>query len=104
MKFRIYLFTLLFAVITFSSFAQTDTAFLSRVSSSLLDRATIRPVEKVYLHLDKPYYIPGDTIWFKAYTVVGNRHQLSALSGVLYCKLVSKDSVASRHILKLIAG
>jgi hypothetical protein len=26
-----------------------------------------RPVEKLYLQFDKPYYASGDTIWFKAY-------------------------------------
>ncbi|MCC8407889.1 carboxypeptidase-like regulatory domain-containing protein [Mucilaginibacter sp. UR6-1] len=25
------------------------------------------PIEKVYLHFDKPYYAVGDTVWFKAY-------------------------------------
>lgn len=25
------------------------------------------PVEKVYLHTDKPYYTIGDTLWFKSY-------------------------------------
>ena len=26
------------------------------------------PEEKVYLHLDRPNYIQGDTIWFKVYS------------------------------------
>jgi hypothetical protein len=28
------------------------------------------PQEKVYLHMDKPYYAVGDTIWFKAYVTI----------------------------------
>ena len=35
-----------------------------------LDEVTTRTAqEKVYLHLDKPYYAIGDNIWFKAYTI-----------------------------------
>ncbi|AMR30565.1 hypothetical protein A0256_03560 [Mucilaginibacter sp. PAMC 26640] len=64
-----------------------------------------KPVEKVYLHLDKPNYIPGDTLWFKAYTVVGETHNLSALSGVLYVELINpKDSVMRRLVLRLTSG
>lgn len=63
------------------------------------------PLEKVYLHLDKPYYMAGDTIWFKAYTVVGAYHQLSSISGALYVDLISaSDSVVSSLKLPLIAG
>ncbi|WP_222104051.1 carboxypeptidase-like regulatory domain-containing protein [Mucilaginibacter corticis] len=35
------------------------------------------PQEKAYLHLDKPYYVPGDTIWFKGYLTTGSRHRLA---------------------------
>ena len=61
--------------------------------------------EKVYLHLNKFNYDFGDTIWYKAYTVIGQQHQLSALSGVLYVELVNPDdSVVTRQTLNLISG
>ncbi|WP_242691591.1 TonB-dependent receptor plug domain-containing protein [Desertivirga arenae] len=51
-------------------------------------------VEKVHLHTDRPYYAIGDTIWFKAYVVIGEKNQLSALSKFLYVDLINeKDSV-----------
>ncbi|MFI5160031.1 MAG: hypothetical protein ACHQHN_02085 [Sphingobacteriales bacterium] len=94
-----------FVFFSLSSFAQTDSAFLAKASKSLSDYININPVEKVYLHCDRPYYYAGDTIWFKAYTVIGEHHQLSALSGVLYCELVNgDDSIVVRHALKLTAG
>ena len=43
----------------------------------------IYPIEKVYLHFDKPYYAVGDTIWFKAYLTI-DRHQPSPLSKIIY--------------------
>jgi|GEM_PF-620171 hypothetical protein len=48
------------------------------------------PQEKAYLHLDKPYYVPGDTIWFKGYLTTGSRHRLSALSGAVYIDLINE--------------
>src|SRR6476620_4989850 len=31
----------------------------------------VDPQEKVYVHFDKNYYNPGETIWFKAYIFAG---------------------------------
>ncbi|MDB5158668.1 MAG: hypothetical protein JWR50_3375, partial [Mucilaginibacter sp.] len=49
------------------------------------------PQEKAYLHLDKPYYAVGDTIWFKGYLTTGSRHRLSPLSGAVYVDLVNEQ-------------
>jgi len=46
------------------------------------------PVEKVYLHFDKPYYAVGDTIWFKAY-VTYNLHQPSPISRIIYVDMIA---------------
>jgi hypothetical protein len=50
------------------------------------------PQEKMYLHLDKPYYAINDTIWFKGYLTTGSRHQLSALSGAAYVDLIDEQN------------
>ncbi|SDP95433.1 TonB-dependent Receptor Plug Domain [Mucilaginibacter sp. OK268] len=61
--------------------------------------------EKTYLHLDRPNYLPGDTIWFKAYTVSGASHELSTLSNVLHAELINdKDSVIRRINLPMDDG
>lgn len=106
MKLQFPLLFLLFVVLfNLTSSAQNDSTFLKKAQRSLSEHYKKLPVEKVYLHLDKPSYLPGDTVWFKAYTVIGEFHQLSALSGVLYCELInSNDSVLFRRILKLTAG
>ncbi|MES2376517.1 MAG: carboxypeptidase regulatory-like domain-containing protein [Bacteroidota bacterium] len=63
------------------------------------------PQEKVYLHMDKPYYALGDTIWFKGYVTIGSRHQLSRLSGALYVDLISeKDSIIKSLKLPITSG
>jgi hypothetical protein len=47
--------------------------------------------EKVYLHLDKPFYAVGDTIWFKAYLTDAMRHLPLTLSKVLYVDIIKED-------------
>ncbi|MGZ3928356.1 MAG: TonB-dependent receptor, partial [Mucilaginibacter sp.] len=61
--------------------------------------------EKVYLHFDKPYYATGDTIYFKAYVTMGERHDLSKLSGVLHVDLINASNKIDQSIkLQLING
>ena len=87
-------------VIILSAFARFDDDPINRIISQLNKWLSANPQEKVYLHLDKPYYAIGDDIWFKAYVTVGSSHQLSAISGVLIVELINgQDSV--KEIIKL---
>lgn len=45
--------------------------------------------EKVYVQTDKPYYYPGEPLWFKAYINYYNRTWMDSLSDVLYVELIS---------------
>jgi hypothetical protein len=61
--------------------------------------------EKAYLQFDKPYYATGDTMYFKAYVTVGERHNLSRISGVLHVDLIGADNKANQSIkLQLVNG
>jgi hypothetical protein len=48
--------------------------------------------EKVYLQTDKPYYYPGEPIWFKAYINYHHPEWRDSLSDVLYIELLAHDS------------
>ncbi|MCC8426431.1 TonB-dependent receptor [Mucilaginibacter sp. UR6-11] len=73
---------------------------LDKLVASLQRWSDTNPQEKIYLHTDKPYYLVGDTIWFKAYITTGSKHQLSAISGAVYVELLNEgDSVTK--VLKL---
>lgn len=49
-------------------------------------------IEKTYLHTDRPFYFPGETIWFKAY--VTNAHQeATILSQGMIVELISPKGV-----------
>ena len=50
------------------------------------------PSEKVFLHLDRPYYSAGETVWFKAYLVDGTNHGVDSASGVLYVELLDAEA------------
>lgn len=56
--------------------------------------------EKAYVHTDKPYYLPGDTVWFKVYMNYKTLPLIESLSKVLYVDLIeskndSKPSVTN---------
>jgi hypothetical protein len=56
------------------------------------------PQEKVYLHMDKPHYAPGDTIWFKGYLTTGSKHELSAISGAVYVDLLNQEDIVIKSV------
>ncbi|RZL12289.1 MAG: TonB-dependent receptor, partial [Pedobacter sp.] len=92
-------------MLAFLAFVPKDEDPLDRLVAALQKWTEINPQEKVYLHMDKPYYALGDTIWFKAYVTTGSRHQLSALSGALYVELITeKDSIVKSLKLPVSAG
>lgn len=71
---------------------------LTNIVNKLKDYKSEHIVEKAYLHFDKPYYAAGDTIYFKAYVTVGDRHELSDISGVLHAELINAYSKIDQSI------
>ena len=56
------------------------------------------PNEKLYLHLDKPYYGAGEKIWFKGYLVNATTHQDNSQSNFIITELINRsDSVLERR-------
>src|ERR1700759_2670984 len=62
------------------------------------------PVEKLYLHFDKPYYSIGDTIWFKGY-LMNQAIGYSQQSNRLYVELVNdSNAVVKRFVFPVTIG
>ena len=57
------------------------------------------PQEKVYLHLNKPAFIAGDDLWFKAYIVNSTDHGFSLISNNLYIDFVNANGKIISHKL-----
>ena len=45
-------------------------------------------VEKIYTQTDRPFYFPGETIWYKSY-IVDADNTISTLSDIMYAELIS---------------
>ena len=45
--------------------------------------------EKVFLHVDRPAYVSGETMWFKIYYVDGLKHQPLNLSKIAYVEVLN---------------
>ncbi|MCS7019508.1 MAG: TonB-dependent receptor plug domain-containing protein [Cytophagales bacterium] len=54
--------------------------------------------EKIWLHTDKPYYAPGETIWLSAYLHEANSWAFSPLSRILYVELISPEAVVLKRL------
>ena len=95
------------ALISLLSFAFISKSVdpVDKIVTALQKWNDTNPQEKVYLHTDRPNYLVGDTIWFKAYVTIGNKHQLSAMSGGLYVDLITEsDSTAVSLKLPVTSG
>jgi hypothetical protein len=81
----------MFAVVLFSLFSLS---FIEKESDIVV-------FEKVYLHLDRHFYLSGDDIRFKAYLVDAQTGRLSQKSSrILYAELISPESkILSRRVL-----
>ncbi|TDS14946.1 TonB-dependent receptor plug domain-containing protein [Sphingobacterium paludis] len=64
-----------------------------------------RPIEKIHLHLDKSRYTAGETIWFKAYEVVGVENMMSNISKIAYIDLIDpKNRIITAIKIPLTSG
>jgi hypothetical protein len=74
-------------------FAQQDSVVLNNILSKTKRLSDEQPIEKVYVHFDKPYYAVADTIWFKAYLTI-EQNIPSPLSKVVYLEVLNeRDSL-----------
>ena len=91
------------------SFVLPSESLKKRVLNQIKSFYTAFPIEKVYVHTDKPYYVLGENIWFKAYLLNGMNHKFEAPSKNLYVDLVNPEgkvveSVTLRNSSEGIAG
>lgn len=73
-------------ILVLLSFA--DTGVLDDLLARLRQHHAERPQQKLYLHLDKPFYAAGDNIWYKSYLMEGSLHGLDSQSRVVYVELL----------------
>lgn len=100
MKVRFLAILIIFSInlsIPGTSQAQQDSIPVKELVEKNNNYLTQYPIENVHLHLDKPYYALGDTIWLKAY-VTTIQHFPSPLSRILYVDLINQNNEIARSI------
>lgn len=89
-----------------SAFQSTEPSpFLTKLRQQLVSYNADFREEKVYLQTDKPFYKPGETIWFNAFVLNSVNHKPTAMSDVLYTELIDpKGNVAAKATLVIREG
>lgn len=96
-----YTILLLLLVSSFLSFSQQAVLSVTDVISQFFAARQAIQQSKLYLHLDKPYYSAGDSIWFKGYLVNSTTHTTSLLDNFIYVELLSRrDSVVFKKKIR----
>ncbi|HEX7585557.1 MAG TPA: hypothetical protein VF373_12770, partial [Prolixibacteraceae bacterium] len=55
--------------------------------------------EKLYLHVDRELYAPGDIIWLKAYQINGITHQLNSNFRNIFVQLIAEDGSVVKDLM-----
>jgi TonB-dependent SusC/RagA subfamily outer membrane receptor len=84
------LLALAFCLTTAFTFTQEGENLTEKILAKLEKYRLSTPQEKVYLHFDKPYYMAGETMWFKGYLFDGITHKIDSVSRVLYVDLIDE--------------
>jgi len=63
----------------------------NEINNKLANYSWNYPLEKIYLHTDKSFYVIDEDIWFKAYLMIGPYHIPDTLSSVIYVELIDQE-------------
>lgn len=77
---------------------------LNQIIAKLNTQSDSLSIEKLYLQTDKPSYLAGDTLWFKAYLLNASFLTYSNKSGVLYLELSNDSNRLIQRIMVPVNG
>ncbi len=92
MKLKIFLLTI---------FIQGCVQFGFSIDNDTIKSTNSILYEKVYLHIDRELYAPGDNIWFKSYLVSGINNKLIPGYKNIYVQLISESGEITAYRLLL---
>ena len=94
MKFRILSF---FLLVVFLQIIHGQNELRDSLVSSFHSQLQVFPQEKVYLHTDKPCYLSGEQLWFRAHLADAATHVPATASRYVYVELINPlDTVVTR--------
>ncbi len=77
-----------------ASLSQAQDAVVNTIKTNFEIYSKRAIQEKLYLHIDRPLYIVGETLWFKAYMVDASTNQNSSMSKVGYLEILDRENNA----------
>jgi hypothetical protein len=102
------LFTVLFSFLSNMLFGQAEKESfygLQKIEERFKAQTEAYPQERVHLHTDRDFYMPGEKIWFKAYVADANTLLNITDSYYIYVELISPaDTLANRVLIKQTDG
>lgn len=78
--------------------ALLDNEFITGLKKKLSAYNEALPEDRVYLHFDKPFYEPGDDIWFSAYVRDGQTLKPSSKSDIVHVELLNPKGGVEKTI------
>lgn len=87
----------LFSILLCCSFVSDPSMSVHDSIIKQLSYSVFQQQEKLYLHLDKPYYAAGENMMFKGYLVNASTHTPASVSNFIYVELINeKNEIAKR--------
>jgi hypothetical protein len=83
-----------YAIMAFCLLSNTSiqAQVLTQVQNRFNNYQHSTPIEKIYVHTNKDFYLSGEILWFKLYNVDGNYNKLVNLSKVAYIEVLAADN------------
>ncbi|MEW6469013.1 MAG: MG2 domain-containing protein [Bacteroidota bacterium] len=79
-----------------------ENEFIKSLKKKLNNYTEKLPEDRVYLQFDKPFYEPGETIWFSAFVRDAKSMKKSAQSDIVHVEFISPKGTTEK-VIKLIA-
>jgi len=78
---------------------KTENTFVENLKSRFFEFTGKRPLDRVYLQFDKPFYYPGETIWFQAYARNGADMRPSEQSDFVHVEFINPKGNKEKELL-----
>ncbi|HEY0895507.1 MAG TPA: hypothetical protein VGE15_03060 [Sphingobacteriaceae bacterium] len=83
---------LIFGFVLTTAYGSAQTDPLSEITQKFETHRKANLQEKLFVHTDKGFYLAGEIMWFKVYSVDGTFHRPLALSQVCYVEVLNTDN------------
>ncbi len=75
-----------------------DNDIITDIKKKLTAYHEALPEDRVYMHFDKPFYEPGETIWFSAYVRDGQSMKASKKSDIVHVEFLNPKGTVDKRI------